>query len=287
MSKFGEPELSVASLPEDFSQCFAHNGIWRVRRGLLSASFFRGVTRLMNVRFGQAELSSVKISADYFRHCLRLVHRRCTRRARRHRRLFAPRDSDARADLGTNCRLVNRCRRSSFEAMIPVRALRRVPPLTSTLTVRQVEQGFDLCYKTLDGLDRVVSQIAFDFPRAASGKPKTRASSRKPGKSSFSNAVRRDALWRRCNPNRAGHDAHRMWQIRDAEPAPQHVRALMTFVTPIEHAFSIRVSMGDRLCGIIFHARRDTNFCTSLHGLCHLCGQKSLFRIMSNNDITD
>ena len=51
-----------------------------------------------------------------------------------------------------------------FEAMIPQRDLRKLPPLTSTLTVKEVAAGFDLRYQTLDGLDRVVSQIAFDFP---------------------------------------------------------------------------------------------------------------------------
>ena len=41
-----------------------------------------------------------------------------------------------------------------------------------------------------------------------------------------------------------GADAHRMWAMRDAEPAPQHVRVLMTFVTPIDHVFSIRLNTG-------------------------------------------
>jgi len=44
------------------------------------------------------------------------------------------------------------------------RELRRLPPATSTLTVQEVAGGFDLRYQTLDGLDRVAAQIAFDFP---------------------------------------------------------------------------------------------------------------------------
>jgi hypothetical protein len=35
-----------------------------------------------------------------------------------------------------------------------------------------------------------------------------------------------------------------MWAMRDAEPAPQHARVLMTFVTPVDHHFSIRVWHG-------------------------------------------
>ena len=41
-----------------------------------------------------------------------------------------------------------------------------------------------------------------------------------------------------------GADAHRMWAMRDAEPAPHHARVLMTFVAPIDHRFSIRVWHG-------------------------------------------
>ena len=49
---------SVLHLPQ--------NGIYRVRRGLLSASFFRDATRLLSFTFGAAELTSLKISATYF-----------------------------------------------------------------------------------------------------------------------------------------------------------------------------------------------------------------------------
>jgi len=41
-----------------------------------------------------------------------------------------------------------------------------------------------------------------------------------------------------------GADAHRMWAMRDSEQAPNHVRVLMTFIAPIDHAFSIHVASG-------------------------------------------
>ena len=36
-----------------------------------------------------------------------------------------------------------------------------------------------------------------------------------------------------------GAAAHGMWQMREAEPAPNHVRALLTFLTPVDCALTI------------------------------------------------
>jgi hypothetical protein len=59
--KYGDPMPADAApvralLPDDFVQHFTANGIHRVRRGLLSASFFRDATRLLSFTFGAAEL---------------------------------------------------------------------------------------------------------------------------------------------------------------------------------------------------------------------------------------
>ncbi|MBI5302681.1 MAG: hypothetical protein HY868_11130 [Chloroflexi bacterium] len=244
MFKFGEPAQTSAPLPENFARFFSHNGIWRVRRDALSASFFRGVTRLMTLRFGQAELSSVKISANYFGtaggwfigDALDVQGDTATFRSEG---LGRPRRPGYEQPLGRPVPP------DQYEAMIPQRALRTLPPLTSTLIARETTQGFDFRYQTLDGLDRVVSQIAFDFPPG--GIWETQDSCLKPHagqiiflKQGFG-AMRYGDDVIRIEP---GAVAHRIWNMRDAEPAPQHVRVLMTFVTPIDHAFSIRVSRG-------------------------------------------
>ena len=41
----GEPAVADAPLPDNFVRLYPHNGLWRVRRGLLSATLFRNVTR--------------------------------------------------------------------------------------------------------------------------------------------------------------------------------------------------------------------------------------------------
>ena len=244
LTKFGEPKFSDDALPENFVRHYAHNGIWRVRRHQLSTSFFRGVTRLMSLRFGHAELTALKISANYFGTAggwfvgdsLEAQDNTATFRSQGLGRWRRP---------GYEQPLGHPVPPDQYEALIPQRELRTLPPLTSSLTVTNVQDGFDFRYKTLDGLDRVVSQIAFDFPPG--GIWETQDSCFKPqaGQTVFlkqgSGAMRYGDDVIEIGP---GADAHRMWAMRDAEPAPHHVRVLMTFTTPVDHAFTIRVRHG-------------------------------------------
>jgi hypothetical protein len=242
--KFGEPEQSVIPLPENFARFYAHNGIWRVRQGSLSASFFRGVTRLLTLRYGQAELASVKISANYFGtaggwfvgDALAVDGDTATFRSEG---LGRPRRPGYELPLGRPVPP------DQFAAMIPLRALRALPPLTSTLTAQHVESGFDLQYKTLDGLDRVTAQVAFDFAPGGIWETQDTCLKSNAGQVIFLKhgygAMRYGDDVIQIGP---GADAHRMWNMRDAEPAPQYIRVLMTFITPIEHGFSIRVRSG-------------------------------------------
>ena len=38
--------------------------------------------------------------------------------------------------------------------------------------------------------------------------------------------------------------SHRTWEMRHAEPAPDCVRVLLTFHTPVDHYFSLQVAHG-------------------------------------------
>ena len=41
-----------------------------------------------------------------------------------------------------------------------------------------------------------------------------------------------------------GHLTHGMWQMRDAESAPDHTRVLLTFFTPVDFTLQIRTLRG-------------------------------------------
>ncbi len=246
--KHGDPAPTDVALPDDFAQHFEANGIYRVRRGPLSASFFRDATRLLSLTFGAAELTDLKISATYFGgDCGRFIGDRLEVKG-------------GRAVLWSEGR--RRPRRPGYELplgrpvpperwteMMAERDLRWLPPLYSALEARENAdehgQGFDLRYRTLDGLDRVAVQIALDFPPGGVWETEDTRTKPAAGQALF--------LKRGCGVMRYGSDAiridpgafaHSMWPMREAEPAPNAVRVLLTFLTPVDFAFTIRARRG-------------------------------------------
>jgi len=246
--KYGDPAPADASLPDDFTLHLPANGIYRVRRGPLSASFFQDATRLLSFTFGAAELTSLKIDATYFGgDCGRFIGDRLEVKG-------------GRVVLWSEGR--RRARRPGYElplgrpvppeqwtAMIAERKLRTLPPLFSLLEAREVAddrgRGFDLRLRTLDGLDGVAVQLAFDFPPG--GVWETADTRTKPvaGQTIFlkqgRGAMRYGNDVIEIGPGAA---AHSMWQMREAEPAPNHVRVLLALLTPVDHAFTIRAYRG-------------------------------------------
>ncbi len=242
--KYGDPEPMDAALPDDFTLFLPRNGIWRTRRGLLSASAFRATTRLFSLVYGKAELSSIKISQTYFGHNTgRFIS-----------------DDMSVIENGIVLRSEGRSnpRRPGYElplgypvsperwnVMLEERGLHRVPPPLSTLAIREVAGGFDLHYQTLDGLDGVAAQVAFDFPPGGVWETDDTATRPQAGQVLF--------LKQGYGMMRYGHDvirigpgahAHGMWAMRDAELAPDHVRVLFTFMTPVDVTLQIRVHQG-------------------------------------------
>lgn len=248
--KYGDPEPADAALPDDFALHLPANGIYRVRRGPLSASFFRDTTRLLSLTFGAAELTSLKISATYFGgDCGRFIGDQMEAQ-------------DGRLVLWSEGR--RRPRRPGYElplgrpapperwgAMIAERELRPLPPLRSVLEAHEAAdergRGFDLRFRTLDGLERVAVQISFDFPPG--GIWETADTRTKPvaGQVFFLKqgygAMRYGSDVIEIGP---GAGAHSMWQMREAEPAPDHVRVLLTFLTPVDWAGMVRAYQGVR-----------------------------------------
>ncbi len=238
--KYGDPSLPAtdAALPTDFARFFPHNGLWRVRRGLLSASFFRGVTQLLTLHYGQAELSAVKISQSYFG-VGRFVGESLEVTEGRGILRYAGQSVSHRPgyDFPTGQAVPP----EEWDRVRATRAYRPMPPCAGTLTVEEAEGGFDLRYQTLDGAEGVPAQIAFDFP--AGGVWETDDLCLKPQAGQVLFLKRGGGAMRYGNDVIAlepGADAHRTWTMRDTESAPGHVRVLFTFRTPVDHAFRIR-----------------------------------------------
>jgi hypothetical protein len=246
--KGGTPDTTQAALPTNFANYYPVNGVWRVRREQLSASFFQGKTGLLSLAFGQAELSSVKISFTYF-------GRECGW-------FFGDELTVSDTSIGSVAVLrstgLNHPRRPAYELPLgrPVppdrwdevmaeRDLRHLPPISGDLTVTEVDGGFNLHLQTLSGMDNVAGQIAFDF--APGGVWETVDSRFKPqaGQEIFlkqgTGTMRYGNDVIQISP---GHGAHSVWQMHAAESAPDHVRVLLTFFTPVDHLVHLRVYRG-------------------------------------------
>ena len=239
LARFGEFAATehAEGLPTDYVRLFPVNGFLRARCGPLSATLFRDSTRLLTLVYGQAELSSLKISQAYFGvgrfvgEELSLDEGRVVLRSSGQQRLHRP---------GYDHPLGRPVPPEQWASAIPQREWRPLPPCTSTLEVEPMPDGLRCHYRTVDGLDGVTAQLALDFAPGGVWETGDTCVSTHAGQVIFlkrgCGAMRYGADVIRIGP---GADAHRMWAMRNAEPAPDHVRVLMTFRTPVDHAFAI------------------------------------------------
>lgn len=240
----GDPPPGDDGPPGDFARHFPHNGLWRARRGALSATVFRDAACLLALRHGAAELSGLSIHQSYFSQASgRFIGETLAGEGDR-----AVLRSSGRADPrrpGYEQPLGRPVPPERWAELTGERDLRRLPPATSELAVALVPDGLTVRYRTLDGTPGVVAQVAFDFPPGGIWETGDTALRPGAGQTLFlkrgHGAMRYGADVIRIGP---GADAHRTWQMRHTAPAPGHVRVLVPFFTPVDHEFAIGVGRG-------------------------------------------
>jgi len=242
--KCGDPAPTAAPLPTSYSRHFAHNGIWRLRRERLSASIFRDATRLLTLVHGQAELTSLKISQTYFGGACGHFYGEELE------------VSDERGILTSSGR--RRPRRPGYElplgrpvppdewrAAFAQRGRYELPPAHSTLEIVEAEGSLDFHYRNQRSVDKVAVQIAFDFPPGGVWETDDTRTLPVAGQPIFLKRgygqMRYGSDVIRIGPGAA---AHAMWPMRDSEVAPNHVRVLFTFWTPVDVEFTVRAFQG-------------------------------------------
>lgn len=234
----GEPRPVPSAFPFDFARAFPTIGLWRSRRAAMSATAFAHSARLFTLTYGRAEIASIKISQSYFGtgrftgDDLNQTPTGCALRSEGRSEVHRP---------GYDLPLGRPVAPDRWFETRPERDWRPLPRCASELVIEEAPDGFDLLYRTLDGIAGVTAQIALDF--APGGVWETDDTCVMPvaGQTLF--------LKRGRGRMRYGHDvieigpgadSHRMWAMRDAETAPGHARILITFETPVEHRLSIR-----------------------------------------------
>ncbi|MFN8445345.1 MAG: hypothetical protein U0175_31440 [Caldilineaceae bacterium] len=231
-------------IPDNFVRHLPINGIHRVRRGLRCATFFRDTTRILTLSHGQAELSSLKISQTYFGQYIgRFVGNQMTLEGNqlilRSEGRSNPRRPAYELPLGRPVLP------DQWQSTMSERELRWLPHAVNTLTVGEVESGFDLRLQTLEGADQVALQIALDFPPGGIWETADTRTMPQAGQVIF---LKQGVGTMRFGPDvielSPGHLTHGMWQMREAESAPDHVRVLLTFFTPVDFTLSLRSYSG-------------------------------------------
>lgn len=242
--KYGNlPDAVDAEIPSNFVRHYPINQIWRVRKEDISASVFGSVTRLMTLTYGDIEMSSIKISQTYFgvghfiAENMTTDENSVTLHSSGVQKLHKP---------GYELPLGRQVAPEDWDTTFKERDIYPIPPAKSELKVEAVENGFDFHFRTLDGLDQVPVQIAFDFPAGGYWETADTALQTHPAQTIF---LKQGAGQLRIGNSvlqiDGGADGHRYYAMRHAEPVPaDQVRILITFITPVDHKFSIRLSQG-------------------------------------------
>lgn len=243
--KYGElPEVSNdVQIPHDFIRFYPKNQIWRVRNNDLSASAFGGSTRLMTMTYGEIEMSSIKISQTYFgvghfiAETMTSDENWVVMHSSGAQKLHKP---------GYELPLNRPVDPEDWGNAFQERDVYPIPPAESELRIEAVDDGFDFHFRTLDGLDQVPVQIAFDFPAGGYWETQDTALQTQAGQVIF---LKQGAGQLRIGDTvmriDGGAEGHRYYAMRHAEPVPSdQVRLLVTFITPVDHKLSIRLSRG-------------------------------------------
>ena len=223
--------------PDDFARHYPASGLWRVKRGKLSATAATGNRAAFSVRYGSIELKSIKFSGTYMNTTnfsadamepipggVRLIQK-----------------GENRRTPGYELPLGKPVPFGKYGAIRETRQRWTLPTIDLLLDICEVENGFDLHYSTKGGLDRVPIEIecAFDGPgewettdnviQVANGQTAILKSS--------SGAFHRDDEGICIGP---GAGVHRHWQMRNSEPDEAGFRVLIALQTPVDHTLEIR-----------------------------------------------
>jgi hypothetical protein len=241
--KYGTPPASSVDLLKDFVRLYPKNQIWRVRKGDISTSVFGGATRLMTLTYGDIEMSSIKISQTYFGVGHFIAE---TVTAEDNWVVLHSSGVQKPHKPGYELPLNRPVSPEQWGETFQERDVYPIPPAESELKIEAVDNGFDFHFRTLDGLDQVPVQIAFDFPAGGFWETEDTALQTQAGQVIF---LKQGYGQLRIGDSvlqiNGGAEGHRYYAMRHAEPVPSdQVRILLTFITPVDHKFKIRLSHG-------------------------------------------
>ena len=236
--------LKRTPLPDHYNRVYPASGLWRVRRGAVSATAAAGLTAPFSVVCGQAELTAVKISSTYFAtgqfigeefaaadKGVRMQHK-----GRNH--IYPEKDYvggiywlPIAEQVDADNWVQVRGRRETYE----------LPPLEVELHIEPVTGGFDLHIRTAGGVEGVPLQIEGVFAPGGTLEMDSALVEGRAGHTVFLKSghalyrVGDDAI--RIGP---GAMEHTMWRMRNSEVDEGRLRVLIALRTPVVRTLEIR-----------------------------------------------
>jgi hypothetical protein len=237
------PEYRAANLrrepiPDNFARYYPVSGLWRVKRGKLSATAASGNRTAFAVRYGNIDLTSIKFSGTYH-NTTNLI-------------------ADTMEEIPNGIRLMQRgvdykrTRGPAYDLPVgrpvPVGTFGQVerdrwklPAIDLTLDIVEVDGGFNLNYWTKGGLDKVPIEIEFAFDGPGHWETIDQVTPVENGQSAILKAGTgtfhsgTEAIT--IGP---GNDDHRNWALRNSDPRDDRFRVLIALTTPVNHTIEVR-----------------------------------------------
>lgn len=241
------PELARSpvrptQIPDTYHRLFPVAGLWRVRRGALSATAGASTPTVFALEYGPVRLRSLSVSAAYFG-----------------AGTFIPRTLEPLAD-GIGVRLSNsECNprakgvyqlplgrpvghtAEAFAAARPERGTWSVPGLGMTFDVVEVPSGFDLRLRTECALPRIPVQVELAFEGPGIWETEDTAIRVDAGQTALlrrgNGTFHHDGFGIAVGP---GHAAHRMWEMRGTQPDRTAFRVLIALEHPVDAHVTVR-----------------------------------------------
>ncbi len=246
--------------PDDYRRHFPAAGVWRVRRGDLSATAVAGDPCAFALRFGQVELAALKLARclfpgtrfegdemDAIADGVRLVQRADRRLPPGYDLpLGRPVPFDGFDALRASDYDLPRARqeRLTLERLRLLHADRTrwtLPALDVIMEIIETDGGFDLAVRTTGGLDGIPFQIECCFEAPGEWETADSVCEARAGSSAILTGghgiYHVGGCGLRIGP---GAGAHRMWHMRGTEAEPGMFRVLIPLETPVAHTLQLR-----------------------------------------------
>ena len=223
--------------PDHFARHYPASGLWRVRRGPLSATAATGSRTAFAVRYGDVNLRSVKFSGTY----LRSANFAADTMAEIAGGVRLEREGRAHPLPGYELPLGRPLPVGTVHAARSSRERWTLPAIDLRLEIREVENGFDLRYVTGGGLDRIPLEIECAFAGPGEWETADQVIQVADGMTALLKSGHgmyrcgRQAI--RIGP---GSGVHYHWEMRESEPGLDSFRVLITLQTPVDRTLEIR-----------------------------------------------